>query len=174
MLDHVDCIYAQFATHNAHTVAAVLNISCHAHAKAFEFQNLQGMGKSLRDCLVADGYRSRIYAPVGSHEDLLPYLVRRLLENGANSSFVNRIVDADYSIDDLVEDPVARLRAYKSKANPEIPQPRYIYANMRKNARGMNIADAHQLQFLMQGLEKASKKSWRAHTSGMKALKISI
>jgi RHH-type proline utilization regulon transcriptional repressor/proline dehydrogenase/delta 1-pyrroline-5-carboxylate dehydrogenase len=162
MLENLDVLYPQFATHNAHAVAAILALTKDIAKDKFEFQNLQGMGKALHDLLVLEGYRSRIYAPVGTHEDLLPYLVRRLLENGANSSFVNRIFDASYAIDDLVADPIVKLRNYRHKFNPALPRPRYIFANNRLNARGIDITDWNALEILINNLQFAANKEWLA------------
>ena len=120
MLEARDAIYPMFATHNAQTIAAIhQRAQSMGRAKHFEFQKLHGMGDDLyAEVIPADrlDVPCRVYAPVGSHEDLLPYLVRRLLENGANSSFVNRITDEDIAIDDLVPDPVATVSAFESIA----------------------------------------------------------
>ena len=120
-------IYPQFATHNAHTIAAIHHF---AHGRPFEFQRLHGMGGDLYAEVIGANNMNvpcRVYAPVGSHEDLLPYLVRRLLENGANTSFVNRVVDEDVSIRDLVADPAEIVRAFPSKPHPRIPLPVGLY-----------------------------------------------
>ena len=113
MLDASDALYPMFATHNAQTIAAIHRL---AAGRAFEFQKLHGMGDDLyAEVIPTDrlGVPCRVYAPVGSHEDLLPYLVRRLLENGANSSFVNRITDDSVAIDDLIRDPVETVAALR-------------------------------------------------------------
>jgi RHH-type proline utilization regulon transcriptional repressor/proline dehydrogenase/delta 1-pyrroline-5-carboxylate dehydrogenase len=111
--------YPAFATHNAHTLAAVAEIAISAGGNdEWEYQRLHGMGEELYDQIVGEdrwGRACRVYAPVGSHEDLLAYLVRRLLENGANSSFVNRIADATLPIDDLIADPVEKAAALAVK-----------------------------------------------------------
>ena len=102
------------------------------------------MGEELYAQIVGEdklGLPCRVYAPVGSHEDLLPYLVRRLLENGANTSFVNRIVDEQTAIADIVRDPVAEVDALPQKAHPRIPLPRMLYGSSRLNSRGVNLAD---------------------------------
>ena len=100
-----DRIYPQFATHNAHTAAAILDMA--SDKSTFEFQRLHGMGEALHDIILkSEGTRCRIYAPVGAHRDLLAYLVRRLLENGANSSFVNQIVDESVPPEEVARDPV--------------------------------------------------------------------
>jgi RHH-type proline utilization regulon transcriptional repressor/proline dehydrogenase/delta 1-pyrroline-5-carboxylate dehydrogenase len=143
-----EAIYPQFATHNAHTIAAVHH---HAQGRPFEFQRLHGMGTDLYAEVVGAknlDVPCRVYAPVGSHEDLLPYLVRRLLENGANTSFVNRIVDADVSIRDLVADPCESVRAFPSKPHPRIPLPVGLYGELRKNSMGVNLANDNELKAL--------------------------
>ncbi len=134
-----DRVYPQFATHNAHTMAAVLHLAGEDR-DGFEFQRLHGMGEALHD-IVRDqvGTRCRIYAPVGTHEDLLAYLVRRLLENGANSSFVNQIVDAAVSPEEIARDPVAAVGALDAVPNPRIPPPRDLYAPGRRNSRGYDV-----------------------------------
>ena len=132
--------YPQFATHNAHTIAAVRAFA--GDESGYEFQRLHGMGEALYEVVRRDvAVPCRAYAPVGSHEDLLPYLVRRLLENGANTSFVNRIFDEDVAPEELAADPVAALRAEASLANPQIPLPAAIYGSDRLNSAGLNLAD---------------------------------
>ncbi|OOE84313.1 bifunctional proline dehydrogenase/L-glutamate gamma-semialdehyde dehydrogenase [Salinivibrio sp. PR6] len=128
-------IYPQFASHNAHTIAAIASMASH---QDFEFQRLHGMGDALYNHAKAlFNTEVRIYAPVGSHKDLLPYLVRRLLENGANSSFVHRLVDARCPIDDLIADPVDTLRANQTLHNDRIPLPLDIFGASRKNSQGV-------------------------------------
>ena len=134
-------IYPMFATHNAHTLASVLELA--GARRDFEFQRLQGMGEELYAQVVGDehlGVACRVYAPVGSHEDLLPYLVRRLLENGANTSFVNRIVDARVPVEVIVADPVAEVEALDTRPHPRIPLPRDLFGT-RRNSAGVNLAD---------------------------------
>src|SRR3546814_637980 len=107
----------------------------------------------------------RVYAPVGSHEDLLPYLVRRLLENGANSSFVNRITDEDVAIDDLVRDPVETVDAFDAIPHPRIPLPREIYRSQghdRDNSMGINLYNDEQLRELAEQVNAAVRSDWRA------------
>ena len=150
MLAQPHAFYGQFATHNAHTVATILERA--GRNDLFEFQRLHGMGMELYEAVFARAISSksgspaacRVYAPVGSHEDLLPYLVRRLLENGANSSFVNRIADPQVSIDDVVADPVAVCEANVEKANTKLPMPRKLFAAAavgRTNSGGFSFAD---------------------------------
>ena len=143
MLSRPTAFYCQFATHNAHTVATILE---RAGSEArFEFQRLHGMGMELYEAVLSrPNTACRAYAPVGSHEDLLPYLVRRLLENGANSSFVNRIADPDVSIDEVVADPIAICEANAEKANGKLPLPRKLFlasAVSRLNSAGFSFAE---------------------------------
>jgi RHH-type proline utilization regulon transcriptional repressor/proline dehydrogenase/delta 1-pyrroline-5-carboxylate dehydrogenase len=146
MMTARDALYPMFATHNAHTAAAIVEYAAEQRVEhsEFEFQRLHGMGEALHAQIVpadALGIASRIYAPVGSHQDLLPYLVRRLLENGANTSFVNRIADPGVSIDAIVADPVERVRARGVEPNPLLPLPRDLYEPERVNSRGVSLAD---------------------------------
>ncbi len=154
LLHHRDCFYPQFATHNAHTIAAVLHMA--GDHQGFEFQRLHGMGgqlyRHLNELHGAD-IRCRVYAPVGSHEDLLPYLVRRLLENGSNTSFVNRIVDEKQSVDTVVSDPVKEVRALGEITNPAIPLPANLFGDSRINSMGLNIANFAQQQDLATSIE---------------------
>ena len=136
----------QFATHNAHTVAWILEVGA---GRAFEFQRLHGMGEELyAELLGQPGFerRCRVYAPVGSHEHLLPYLVRRLLENGANTSFVNRLVHADAAAESIVADPLEQTLAARPVTHPRIPPPRSLFAPERVNSRGWNVADGRVLR----------------------------
>jgi RHH-type proline utilization regulon transcriptional repressor/proline dehydrogenase/delta 1-pyrroline-5-carboxylate dehydrogenase len=154
MLAHPDVFYPQFATHNAHTVATVLERA--GKNTQFEFQRLHGMGMELYEAVLKrEGTACRVYAPVGSHEDLLPYLVRRLLENGANSSFVNRIADPEVSIDDVVADPVAVCHAHGSKQNPKLPSPKRLFAHsdvVRANSHGFSFAEVEATEALYAGM----------------------
>jgi RHH-type proline utilization regulon transcriptional repressor/proline dehydrogenase/delta 1-pyrroline-5-carboxylate dehydrogenase len=146
--------FPQFATHNALTISYVLELA--GMRRDFEFQRLHGMGEALyRDAIAAHRVACRVYAPVGSHEDLLPYLVRRLLENGANSSFVNRIADEALPVDDLVENPVARLRGKKRIPNPRIPLPRDLFGVERANSRGCDLSDPDVLAGLAEAMARA-------------------
>jgi RHH-type proline utilization regulon transcriptional repressor/proline dehydrogenase/delta 1-pyrroline-5-carboxylate dehydrogenase len=166
MLSAQDAIYPQFATHNAYSVAAILSLMSNQYEKyQFEFQNLQGMGKDLHNQIVEIDKMHlpcRIYAPVGSHEDLLPYLVRRLLENGANSSFVNRIADSKVPISELIQSPVELVKNYDSIRNSNIPLPCDIYGSARKNAKGMDLSDTGVLTTLAESFHKAEQKTWQA------------
>jgi RHH-type proline utilization regulon transcriptional repressor/proline dehydrogenase/delta 1-pyrroline-5-carboxylate dehydrogenase len=157
-------IYAQFATHNAHTIAHVAEVFG-GDANRFEFQRLHGMGAELYDSVVRGPwgkYACRVYAPVGAHEDLLPYLVRRLLENGANTSFVNRIVDASLPAEEVVADPVAEVDALERVAHPRIPLPVNLFAPERANSAGFNFADGQAVDALLKDCQRASQQPWSA------------
>ncbi|MCT8287667.1 bifunctional proline dehydrogenase/L-glutamate gamma-semialdehyde dehydrogenase PutA [Xanthomonas translucens pv. translucens] len=164
MFAHSDALYPMFATHNAQTIAAVRAI---AGSKDYEHQKLHGMGDDLYAEVIPAGRLGvpcRVYAPVGSHEDLLPYLVRRLLENGANSSFVNRITDEDVAIEDLIRDPVEAVSAFASIPHPKIPLPADLLRSQnhnRKNSMGANLANDNDLRALADQLN-AAIKPWQA------------
>lgn len=163
MLDHPEAFYAQFATHNAYSLAAILEMA--QGRRDFEFQCLHGMGYTLYDQVVGPenfNIPCRVYAPVGGHKDLLAYLVRRLLENGANTSFVNRIIDADIPLDEIIADPVAKLRALTTKAHPKIPLPPDLYLPERKNSIGIDLTNIAQLQTLDTVLTAETQKTWQA------------
>ncbi|MCB1960133.1 MAG: bifunctional proline dehydrogenase/L-glutamate gamma-semialdehyde dehydrogenase PutA, partial [Rhodocyclaceae bacterium] len=135
-------IYPQFATHNAHTVAAVYHLAG-GDGRDYEFQCLHGMGETLYDQVLGSdrlGRRVRIYAPVGSHRTLLAYLVRRLLENGANASFVNQVVDENLPVDALIADPVDLAATHAGAPHPRIPLPPALYGTARRNAAGFDLA----------------------------------
>ena len=150
-------IYPQFATHNAHTIASVLEL---AGRRRFEFQRLHGMGEAIYERLrEAHEVAVRIYAPVGSHEDLLPYLVRRLLENGANTSFVNRVVDEALPVDEIVADPVARMALTEPKPHPRIKLPVDILPD-RGAARGIDLTDARAVDALLAEMRAAADGKW--------------
>ena len=142
LLSAGDVIFPQFATHNAHTAAAIAYMASNQHP--FEVQRLHGMGKALHEALGKTyGVRSRIYAPVGAHEDLLPYLVRRLLENGANSSFVNQMFDEDVEEAHLVADPITEASGNADAANPKLTVPRDIAEPGRLMAAGLDLTQAN-------------------------------
>jgi RHH-type proline utilization regulon transcriptional repressor/proline dehydrogenase/delta 1-pyrroline-5-carboxylate dehydrogenase len=143
LLSNLDYFYPQFGTHNAYSVAAILEMGKNLPTSAFEFQCLHGMGRSLYDHIVNEASWNRpvrIYSPVGSHKDLLGYLVRRLLENGANSSFVNRLADDKTPIDKIVFDPVERIKSVEAKPHPHIPLPVDIYKDW-KNSTGVDLSN---------------------------------
>ena len=141
LLGMTDRLYPQFATHNAHSVAAVLHMA--GEGTDFEFQRLHGMGEALHAAVrAAHDLRCRIYAPVGAHHDLLAYLVRRLLENGANSSFVNQVVDESVTADEIARDPVAVVEELGDAiANPAIVVPPDLFMPARNNAKGWDLTD---------------------------------
>ncbi|HEY0629906.1 MAG TPA: bifunctional proline dehydrogenase/L-glutamate gamma-semialdehyde dehydrogenase PutA [Sphingomicrobium sp.] len=170
MLAASDCIYSAFATHNANTIGAVKAL---AGDTKFEFQRLHGMGEGLYEELakLEQGIgdmptQVRIYAPVGSHKELLAYLVRRLLENGANSSFVNRIADDEIPVDDLVRDAVAELEKLEPKRNPAIPLPNAIFGKGRINSAGVDLSDPLVREPLLKKLKRLETKPWRAEPTG--------
>ncbi len=155
-------LYPQLASHNAHTVASVLAMA-RQKGRRFEFQRLHGMGDALYNTILEhEDVPVRIYAPVGAHKDLLPYLVRRLLENGANSSFVHRLVDARTPIEELVKNPVDELEKYDTLANDRIVLPQDIYGAERRNSRGMNLHVERDRAPLLQKLSDWSSATWQA------------
>ncbi len=134
-------VYPQFATHNAHSAAAIIAMA--NGSKDMEFQRLHGMGEPLHAAISADtGTRTRVYAPVGSHKELLPYLVRRLLENGANSSFVNQLLNLEIEVDDIVRDPISVAQAQGFTPNPVIHTPRDMFGKTRLSAIGMDLTQS--------------------------------
>ncbi|ABP60220.1 trifunctional transcriptional regulator/proline dehydrogenase/L-glutamate gamma-semialdehyde dehydrogenase [Enterobacter sp. 638] len=168
-------IYPQFATHNAHTLAAIYSLAGQNYYPGqYEFQCLHGMGEPLYEQVtgkVADGKLNRpcrIYAPVGTHETLLAYLVRRLLENGANTSFVNRIADTTLPLDELVADPVQaveKLAAQEGQIglpHPKIPLPRELYGKDRVNSAGLDLTNEHRLASLSSALLNSALQKWQA------------
>ncbi|GIU37012.1 bifunctional protein PutA [Shewanella colwelliana] len=154
-------IYPQFASHNAQTVAAISDM---AGDRQYEFQRLHGMGEELYDTLLAESGVStvRIYAPVGAHKDLLPYLVRRLLENGANTSFVHKLVDPKTPIESLVVHPLTTLQGYKTLANNKIVQPIDIFGDERKNSKGLNMNILSESTPFFAALDKFKDTNWSA------------
>uniref|UniRef100_UPI00076156B1 trifunctional transcriptional regulator/proline dehydrogenase/L-glutamate gamma-semialdehyde dehydrogenase n=1 Tax=Pseudomonas sp. NBRC 111140 TaxID=1661055 RepID=UPI00076156B1 len=170
-----EAIYPQFATHNAHTLSAIYHIAGQNYYPGqYEFQCLHGMGEPLYEQVVgkiADGKLNRpcrVYAPVGTHETLLAYLVRRLLENGANTSFVNRIADHSISIQELVADPVASIERMGTQEgsiglpHPRIPLPRDLYGNERANSAGIDMANEHRLASLSCAMLATAHNDWKA------------
>ena len=156
-----DIFYPQFATHNAHTVAAVL-VQAQTTGRAFEFQRLHGMGDTLYQVVLETTKAPvRIYAPVGAHKELLPYLVRRLLENGANTSFVNRLVDARASIGQLVQHPVNQLSQCETLRNERIPLPADIYPG-RLNSSGYSLAAQADCLALQNAMSDWENSYWEA------------
>ncbi|HEX7062809.1 MAG TPA: bifunctional proline dehydrogenase/L-glutamate gamma-semialdehyde dehydrogenase PutA [Woeseiaceae bacterium] len=163
LLDAGEHLYPQFATHNAQTLASVMYFA--GSRSDFEFQRLHGMGEDLyREVVDPEKFARpcRVYAPVGSHEDLLPYLVRRLLENGANTSFVNRIVDEDVNVEEIVADPVEVARNKEFRPHSRIPSPLAIYEPERRNSRGRNLPDRRATREFLEAMQRASETARRA------------
>lgn len=168
-----EAVFPQFATHNAHTLAAIYHLAGQNYYEGqYEFQCLHGMGEPLYDQVVGHGdgrlgRPCRIYAPVGTHETLLAYLVRRLLENGANTSFVNRVADRSLTIEELIADPVAIVEAEAEKEgrvglpHPRIPLPRALYGT-RTNSQGLDLANEQRLGSLSSALLQSASRSWQA------------
>jgi RHH-type proline utilization regulon transcriptional repressor/proline dehydrogenase/delta 1-pyrroline-5-carboxylate dehydrogenase len=163
-----DAVFPQFATHNAQTLATIYHLAGpDFEVSRYEFQCLHGMGEPLYDEVVGEGKLNRpcrIYAPVGTHETLLAYLVRRLLENGANSSFVNRISDPKVSVDDLVADPVDVVEAMSPVGRPHdlIANPRNLYGAARSNSAGIDLANETELARLGADLSATAEVHWQA------------
>jgi RHH-type proline utilization regulon transcriptional repressor/proline dehydrogenase/delta 1-pyrroline-5-carboxylate dehydrogenase len=157
-----DAIFPQLATHNAMTLACVHGLAGNLD---YEFQCLHGMGEPLYDRVVGPGgldRSCRVYAPVGTHETLLAYLVRRLLENGANSSFVNRLVDPAVPIDDLLKDQIAEAERLGGAPHASIPLPRDLFGESRRNSAGIDLASELDLARLETGLQESAGRAWVA------------
>ena len=160
-----DLLYPQFATHNAHTLAAIHTAAEQLKVTDYEFQCLYGMGETLYDQVVpatALGRPCRIYAPVGSHHTLLAYLVRRLLENGANSSFVNQLVDPQIAIETLLADPIDQSARYQGSPHPGIALPAAMFGAERRNSAGLDFNDELTLAELDRGFAKWVDRQWHA------------
>ncbi|HNM39631.1 MAG TPA: trifunctional transcriptional regulator/proline dehydrogenase/L-glutamate gamma-semialdehyde dehydrogenase, partial [Giesbergeria sp.] len=175
LLQAPDAVYPQFATHNAHTLAAIHEAAgANYYAGQYEFQCLHGMGEPLYEQVVGAvtagklGRPCRIYAPVGTHETLLAYLVRRLLENGANTSFVNRIADPAVALEDLVQNPVAavlqaaQMEGAAGLPHPRIPLPVRLYGSERNNSQGLDLANEQVLTDLSTTLRQSALQPWHA------------
>ncbi|MDH3325497.1 MAG: bifunctional proline dehydrogenase/L-glutamate gamma-semialdehyde dehydrogenase PutA [Gammaproteobacteria bacterium] len=156
MLNNGDCFYPQFATHNAHTIAAIRQLA--GDRSTFEFQRLHGMGENLHDQIIKN-CPCRIYCPVGVHRDLLPYLVRRLLENGANSSFVSRIESDDVPIEQIVRSPMDLLANLDVFTNPNILLPNDIFEN-RNNSFGLNLGERCVLDRIKDEIDLYKNHFW--------------
>lgn len=161
LLNASDVIYPQFATHNAHTTSAILGMA--KPQQVFEFQRLHGMGEALHRLLIKNHKAPcRIYAPVGVHKDLLAYLVRRLLENGANSSFVHKLLDENTPVEKLISDPVATMQSLTVIANPGIPLPGDLYGAKRVNSSGLNLNIPLHAHALDDALTPYKSMHWQA------------
>ena len=154
-------VYPQFATHNAHTVAAILEMA--PKAARYEFQRLHGMGEVLHDIAKAqNGTRCRIYAPVGAHRDLLAYLVRRLLENGANSSFVNQITDVEIPAKIVAACPFSEVASYiEAPLNPATLMPAALFAPERQNSAGADLDDPIAVAALEKARAAFKNTTWQ-------------
>ncbi|MFT5572679.1 MAG: RHH-type proline utilization regulon transcriptional repressor/proline dehydrogenase [Cryomorphaceae bacterium] len=164
-------IFPQFATHNAYTTVAVIELASSLENPRFEFQRLHGMGELLYKHLLShhaeQGLALRIYAPIGEHEDLLPYLVRRLLENGANSSFVNRFLDDDTPIDELIVDLYDDVTSHSSFRHSKIPLPSDLFTSVneaRANSVGIDLDSAEAVQKISQSTQAILQKNLEAHS----------
>ena len=154
-------LFPQLATHNAHTIICLLDM---AGDRPIEFQRLHGMGEALYKQalqLAPAGSYCRIYAPVGAHKDLLPYLVRRLLENGANSSFVHQLVDEDVPVAQLCRHPLEALAGKTNYRNTAIPLPHDLYGSQRPNSKGLNLMINSQLEPLLQAMQPWNQHQWQ-------------
>ncbi len=159
MLSHPDKIYPQFASHNAHTVSAILELG--KQHPGFEFQRLHGMGEALYAQIIKQtSVPCRIYAPVGQYHDLLPYLVRRLLENGANSSFINQVENPDIDIENVIADPLAELKKATLKTHCVLPKD--LFGQQRVNSEGLNLADGNVLTRIEHSLNSFKTQQWQA------------
>jgi RHH-type proline utilization regulon transcriptional repressor/proline dehydrogenase/delta 1-pyrroline-5-carboxylate dehydrogenase len=153
-----------FASHNALTVATIVEWA--GKSRDFEFQRLHGMGEGLYERLVREeGYHCRIYAPVGGHRDLLAYLVRRLLENGANSSFVHQLADERLTDEELLADPVEKIATVGGERHPSIPLPKDLFAPERQNSEGLDLQDRAVLDSVAKAIAKAPQRDARPSTS---------
>ncbi|RUO60505.1 bifunctional proline dehydrogenase/L-glutamate gamma-semialdehyde dehydrogenase PutA [Pseudidiomarina insulisalsae] len=154
-------LYPQFATHNAQTVMAIRQMN-ESTKRRIEFQRLHGMGDDLYDTLLQEDAETtvRIYAPVGAHKDLLPYLVRRLLENGANTSFVHKLVDPETPVEELTRHPMRSVAKYESLANTKIPLPTQIFSD-RKNSLGLNMNIHSQADDFIAAVQQYRDKQWQ-------------
>ena len=171
LLGAPDAVYPQFATHNAHTLSAIYHLAGNNYYPGqYEFQCLHGMGEPLFEEVTGPlsagklNRPCRVYAPVGTHETLLAYLVRRLLENGANTSFVNRIADENVAIQDLIADPVEEASKIVPLGAPhaKIPLPRNLYGAERLNSMGLDLSNEHRLASLSSALLASANHPWRA------------
>ncbi|MEP3224388.1 MAG: bifunctional proline dehydrogenase/L-glutamate gamma-semialdehyde dehydrogenase PutA [Parasphingorhabdus sp.] len=162
LLHRADHFRPQFATHNALTVAAVQELSC--DQGAIEFQRLFGMGQQLHDQILDnENGKSRIYAPVGTQKDLLSYLIRRLLENGANSSFVNKLADPKIAIPMLIQNPVEELAKFETIENQNIPRPNDYLMQDRLTAKGWDLSNQVHRSRFESGMKEAAKTAYRAN-----------
>ena len=164
ILSKPNTFYPCFATHNAYTLSLVLEMADKGHP-GFEFQRLYGMAQGLYDYVtkeVAPNVRCRVYAPIGQHQELLPYLIRRLLENGTNSSFVNMINDADISVEHLCADPLEKAKSLEYAPHPSIPLPSEMFPDGRVNSAGVNTSDSLAMLALSEEVGAFDNTCWKA------------
>jgi len=171
LIENNESLFPQFATHNAHTIATIQELV--TDTTEYEFQRLHGMGQSLYGPVIKEA-PCRVYAPVGDYKDLLPYLVRRLLENGANSSFVSRIEDASISPDLIVEHPQDVITKFESLENPNIPLPADLFAGTRHNSKGVNLADYAIENELLNAISSFRSARWLAKPTLMEEFDESL
>jgi RHH-type proline utilization regulon transcriptional repressor/proline dehydrogenase/delta 1-pyrroline-5-carboxylate dehydrogenase len=160
LLQSPELFYPQFATHNAHTIAAIRELA--GDRDGYEYQRLHGMGEELYDCVREDPAmlsQCRVYAPVGNHKDLLPYLVRRLLENGANTSFVNRISDEQLAVEEVIADPLAAFDQLQVIAHPGIPLPIDLYLDQIREGRRNSLGQPLFLEPALAALQQSMQQS---------------
>lgn len=164
-------IFAQFATHNAYTTVAIVNLAQSLGNMSFEFQRLHGMGELLYKYLLKYYQKLnlplRVYAPIGKHEDLLPYLVRRLLENGANSSFVNRFLDNETPVNSLIQDVYTDAASHDRFRHSKIPLPAKLFeaaGEMRENSKGLDLDDANTVDKISKAIQSVANQSLEAHS----------
>jgi RHH-type proline utilization regulon transcriptional repressor/proline dehydrogenase/delta 1-pyrroline-5-carboxylate dehydrogenase len=161
VLANRQAFYPQFATHNAHTIAVITELA--GDRLDYEFQRLHGMGRDLYGVVMKESgfnHACRVYAPVGRHEDLLPYLVRRLLENGSNTSFVNRISDVNLPVESVIEDPIRKVTRTEPVYHPAIPLPRDLYGEERANSSGVNLDNESDVLALSQRMQPFTRSHW--------------
>ncbi len=163
ILENIDVFYPQFASHNAHTIATVKNIFRDISVDKFEFQRLYGMGESLHNCLIKAGYRSRIYAPIGQYEDLLAYLMRRFLENGANTSFVNKMLDKNLDAEYLSTNPLLLAAKEVLSANDKVIPPKDLYGECRQNSTGYNLGYKNIYSMMKEGVNICNDLQYEAN-----------
>lgn len=158
LFKYKDEFYPQLATHNAHTIASVLQIA--GDNRDFEFQRLYGMGDNLYKALLTqEEVKVRVYAPVGDYQHLLAYLVRRLLENGANSSFVHQVEDKNIPVENLIADPIEVLKNLDMIDNPKIPLPKDLFGNLRENSIGFDLSDFKTQEFVLAQLRRPPQQT---------------
>lgn len=167
LCEYKDHFFLQFATHNAMSLSIVEHFCEKYGVTNFEFQCLHGMGDALYNQII-DRQPCRIYAPVGSHEELLPYLVRRLLENGANTSFVNRIANDQMPVQKLVQDPSDKLKHFKTKMDSRIPLPKNLYGTDRLNSKGLDLSHPKEFIPVLNKIEQSTKIQYLAKPTHQK------